>query len=505
MLLDTQYMTNSKQLLVSYIDSSGTVKIKYYPWQQPMKYEVCDYHDKNRHPINKSWDGKPVKLVPTTFPDRYAIYDFLDSLPDSEKDVIFEYHEPNTFFIDIETEVDANGFPNPLEAPTMIQSLSIVYDDKVILLGLKDMPQDMQDRIIKNTNEYFSEYNADYKLKYIKYEDEFDMLYAFFDKMLPKMPLITGWNFVNFDWTFLINRARKLEKVVNNRTYKIDVRKASLTNKLEQVWGTDYELPKHKAVFDYMELYQTLDTSVKVKESKSLDFVSDKLLGLKKIKYNGSLMDLYDQDWETFMYYNCVDSVLVQMIHKKMNYISILYGISTLARIKLVDVFSSATNSLGSLAITEGVLRERFKKWDNIVLFKDKTKNNSGAQGISGGWVKEPNKGMNRWTTGYDFASLYPSVQRQFYIAPENYKGKQDLRNPDFCITPDGKKITINKGKDVVCVNKSVFIKRKSPTIEMLEDVYAERKRYKRKMMAVAKERDELIKELEMLERDLLI
>ena len=87
---------------------------------------------------------------------------------------------PKIFFIDIETEI-VDGFPEAADvkdlngnvikegASTQILSISIVYDDKIILLGLKEMPQDMQDRIINNTNKYFEKSKVDYKFKYIKY------------------------------------------------------------------------------------------------------------------------------------------------------------------------------------------------------------------------------------------------------------------------------------------------------------------------------------------------
>jgi hypothetical protein len=68
---------------------------------------------------------------------------------------------------------------------------------------------DMQERIRSNTNKYFEKFGSDYKFKYVKYDDEFDMLYAS-SKMIPKMPILTGWNFLNYDWAFLVNRSRKL-------------------------------------------------------------------------------------------------------------------------------------------------------------------------------------------------------------------------------------------------------------------------------------------------------
>lgn len=508
MLIETQYLTNSKRLVVSYVDKSGEIKLKYYEWENPMKYIVCEDNDKDKHPDFRSWDNKSVKQIEVNHPDRYAIYEFLDSLPESEKQEIFEFNLPQTYFIDIETEI-VDGFPEAADvkdalgnvtkegASTQVLSISIVYDDKIILLGLKDMPEDMQERIRTNTNKYFEKFNANYKFKYIKYEDEFDMLYAFFYKMVPKMPLITGWNFLKYDWLYLVNRSRKLSKFVNGREYKIDPSVSSPTKRLNKIWSTEFEVPAHRMIFDYMQLYEVCDTSIKVKESSSLDFVSSKLVGVEKIKYTGSLQKLYEDDFETFMYYNAVDSVLVQKIHESRNYISIIYAISALARIRIVDVVSQMNNALGSLAITEGVLRNRFREMDNIVLFR--TEKTEGESTIAGGWVKDPVVGMNQWCVTYDFASLYPTTQLQFFIAPETFVGVQNPNNKGFC--DSGRPIELDK--HVICVNGVVFEKRKSPTLRMLEDVYADRKKAKNIMMDKKEELKKVEMEIKELEAEL--
>ena len=496
MLIDFQYLTNTKRLVISYVDNSGDIKLKYYEWDNPMKYVTCAEDDPDRHDTFKSWDGKSVKLESVTNPDRYTVYEFLDALPEKEKDVIFEYNTPKIYFVDIETEI-VDGFPDAETAPTKVLSISIVFEDKIILLGLRDMPEDMQLRIKDNTNKYFKKFNADYKFKYIKYDDEFDMMYNFFHKMIPKMPMITGWNFVNYDWLYLVTRARKLKKVVNGKEYTIDPAVSSLTKRLNKVWMTNYEMPAHRMIFDYMQLYEVCDTSIKVKESSSLDFVSSKLVGVEKIKYTGSLQKLYEDDFETFMYYNAVDSVLVQKIHEARNYISIIYAISSLARIRIVDVVSQMNNALASLAITEGVLRNRFREQENIVLFKGE-KNTEENVGIAGGWVKDPVQGMNQWCVTYDFASLYPHCQKQWYIAPENFIGVQDPKKPDYC--DNG--MEINKDEHVVCVNGVVFRKRNSPTIQMLNDVYNDRKKNKKIMMQKKDELKKVLDEIKKLEEE---
>jgi DNA polymerase elongation subunit (family B) len=496
MLVETQYLTNSKKLVVSYVDKTGDIKLKYFNWDNPMKYVACEDSDPQRHPEFKSWDGKSVKQIEVNQPDRYAIYEFLDALPEHEREEIFEFNLPKIYFIDIETEI-IDGFPEASEANTRVLSISIVYDDKIILLGLKEMPDDMQKRIIDNTNKYFEKFGSDYKFKYIKYDDEFDMLHSFFNKMVPKMPLLTGWNFLNYDWLYLVNRCKKLSKFVNGREYTIDPKVSSLTKRLNKIWSTEYEVPAHRMIFDYMQLYEICDTSIKVKESSSLDFVSNKLVGVEKIKYTGSLQKLYEEDFETFMYYNAVDSVLVQKIHEARNYISIIFAISSLAQIRIVDVVSQMNNALGSLAITEGVLRNRFRQQDNIVLFRDER--GDAESTIAGGWVKDPVVGLNQWVVCYDFASLYPTTQRQFFIAPETFVGVQDPKDKTKC---DNGRI-IDTDKHVVCVNGVVFEKRPSPTLRMLEDVYADRKKNKKIMMAKKEELKEVLDEIKKLESEL--
>jgi DNA polymerase elongation subunit (family B) len=500
-LVDTQFLVNTKRLVVSYVDKSGEIKLKYFKMDNPMKYVSCENSDPNKHPVFKSWDGKNIKQVEVNYPDRYAIYEFLDALPEKEKEEIFEFNLPKIYFVDIETEI-IDGFPDAETAPTRVLSISVVYDDKIILLGLKDMPQDMQDRIIKNSNEYFKKFNADYKFKYIKYDDEFDLLWSFFNKMVPKMPLITGWNFLRYDWLYLINRSRKISKWVNGQEIKIDPNVSSLTKKMNKVWSTDFEIPAHRMIFDYMQLYEICDTSIKVKESSSLDYVSNKLVGVDKIKYNGSLQKLYEDDFETFMYYNAVDSVLVQKIHEARNYISIVFAISSLSKIKVVDVVSQMNNALGSLAITEGVLRNRFRDMENIILFKDENANRDVGDGIAGGWVKDPIVGMNKWVAVFDFSSLYPTTQLQFFIAPETFVGVKPEDDDEYCFNGT-QKIKIDKEKHVVCVNNVVFEKRFSPTLKMLEDVYADRKKNKNIMLQKKEEYKAVIDEIKRLEAEL--
>jgi len=480
MLVDYEY--KGGKLLISYIAKDGSIKMKHYNWRRPKKYIVTDDYDQEADKLYKTWTGKKVKLVPTNQPNRYAIYEFLDKLPKEEQEEIYAFNNPNIFYIDIETEIVDSGFVEPKDATTKVQTIAITNANKVMLLGIKPISKDDEYWIKQEINKTFSKF--DVKFEYVKYmyfgaseHPEKDMLYYFFTKLVPKMQILTGWNFVNYDWTFLVNRARRLG---------LDPTVASFTRKLEKAWKTEEELPFHRVVVDYMDLYKKWDNKIKIKESNALDFVAGKILGVGKIAYSGGLQDLYNNDFRGYLFYNAVDTILVQFIHEKMRYIDIMFAISTLAKIRILDAAST-------LRVTEGVLRNDFKDKKNIVLVKDYDTKDI-PEKVLGGFVKNPIRGMNKWVACYDFASLYPTTQRQNNIGPDTYQGiKINNKYSEF----NGTKNEITKN-DVVCANGATFSKDFSVTCNKLSEIYFERKKNKKKMFEKLTEVESLKKELKI-------
>jgi DNA polymerase elongation subunit (family B) len=492
MLLDFEY--RSGKLITSEINAKGDIELVYRNWRNPKKYESCLENDPDKHKTYTTWDKKPVKLVPSYRPPRFSVYEYLDRLPEKEKESLFAYQEPKMFFVDIETEILDTGFVEPKDATSQVLTIAIVRDKNVMVIGIKPLSEKEITRIKNQIETHFEKFDIKINFKYISFHDreqpEKEMMRYFFDKLVPKMPVITGWNFVGYDWTFLVNRAKRIG-------LKPEV--SSFTGKLEEVWGTDYELPAHRLVIDYMEIYKKWDTSIKVKERNSLDWVSGKILGVKKVDYTDevgitTLQDLYEKKFDRYVFYNAVDTILVQMIHQKQQYINIAYSIANLAKIRLCDFSYKNLNT--TLVQTEGFLRNDFRNLKNIVLCKDY--DNVDSDSIPGGYVKPPNRGMNEYVACFDFASLYPTTQRQFFIAPENFKGFVKKDNP---LVADFNGV-LNKieDDDIICVNGAVFSREYSVTVKFLEDTYSDRKKHKGIMKAeyklIAKEKDE-IEELE--------
>lgn len=502
MLVDYEYKAG--RLITSYIGADGNLKVKHFNWRNPMKYQLTDQHDPMAHSKYKSWDGRKVKLAPTNKPDRYSIYEYLDAIPKDEQDEIFNYAEPNIFFCDIETEIVDTGFVEPTEATSKVLSIAVVHKRKVIVLGLKPLHRNEEYWICDEINKRFKKLGAsDFSVDFVDFSlsdnAERDMLDYFFSKLVPRMPVLTGWNFVNYDWTFLVNRSRRLG---------VDYLQASITNRFTgnatPVQGTGFrgdnsELPFHRVIVDYMDLYKKWDTSIKIKESNSLDFVAEKTLGGEgKVVYSGGLQTLYDQDYKNYLFYNVVDTILVQMIHEKMKYINVMYATAALSKTRILD-------SLSALRVTEGIMRNDLRSMKDIVLCRDYEADDVDGR-VEGGYVLDPAiRGLNKWLVCYDFASLYPTTQRQNNIAPENFKGvkipgqmKADFNGRKVDILPEDV-VTIAYGEEGRLQQQAVFSKDFSVTCNKLSEIYNDRKKFKKKMLQAKDELKHLEKELEEL------
>jgi DNA polymerase elongation subunit (family B) len=490
MLVDYEFRNSN--IILSYIDKTGQIKLKYKPWQRPTKFITTGDDDPEKSGRFVTWDGRAVKEIYTKYPNKYSVYDFIDNLPEEERNDIYGYNEPDIWFIDIENEI-LDKKPEPHLAESAIQSISIVNKNRILVIGTEPLNATQSESVESDINNHFKKFETKYKFKYIQYKNEYDLLFNFFNKLVPKMPVISGWFVIEYDWVFLVARARKIG---------VDPDVASFTKKMNVPFNFNAagkqnyaEIPSHRVIVDYMELFKKWDTSVKVKESLSLDFASEKILGkdVKKINYEGDLTRLHREDYKKFVFYNAVDSCLVQRIHMKMKYVDILYGMAVLGKIRIKDAIST-------LALTEGILREKLRDQKNIVLVRDEHVDEFGdtdAASIKGGWVKEPVRGMATWTCCFDFASLYPTTMRQFNISADSYKGQQ-VKGKNYSIF-NGHQLMIGDD-DIVTLNGSVFRKEVGVVTQVMGEVYSDRKKWKKVMNDKHVELENLKEELKKLE-----
>lgn len=471
MIINHEY--NNGKLILSYINSKGRTQFKNYPWNNLTQWKVCSDKDTAKDPFFHTWDNKPVKKDYSRYPNRYDIYEFLHKLPEEEKKEIFAYNEPKITFCDIEVEI-TDGFPEAHLANNKITAICLIRGNKILLMGLKELTDYQVEVMQEDINKYFKKYNTNYKLQWIYFESEYKMVYAFFNEYLKGIDVLTGWNFIGYDWVYFVTRARKLG---------INPNVASPTGKLIKPWKktdtkqkpTFEELPKHKLVFDYMDIFDKWDTSIKIKESNSLDFVSSQVLGIKKYEYEGNLKDLYHKDWNAYCLYNCIDTALVQLIHNKQKTFDLMLALSNLAKIPIED-------SVSAIRVSEGLFFDSYYE-SGIVMVKqragivvtDNEDEDDDELELKGGYVKFPTLGIHNWISVFDFMSLYPTTMRQFNIGPDSYKG---IKINDFEALLNGVKTTIEPN-DIILDNNTVFINNDSNTKKIITKLFDDRKKNK--------------------------
>lgn len=450
MLLDITQ--EDKTLWVSYFNMNGKTDFMTYELQPTdmFNWQVCDPSDKDASGVMKNWDGRPVKKVRSRFLNKYRLIEYVDNLPWTDKNTIFEYNFPKTFFVDIEVEV-TDSFPEPSKAPNPVTAICIVTPERqCIVLATKDLDKPTQSKIQKQIDEHFKDIDSDFSFIFKCFKSEYDMLYTFMDSFVKKFPMMTGWNFVKFDWAYIVNRCKKLG---------ID---PGISSPLGRTFGGN-EFPCHVGAMDYLDIYAKWDRTVDIKEDFKLDTVGEAVVGIKKVKYEGTIQDLYEKNYPKYIFYNVIDTALVYLIHQKIKTMDIAL---TIAHMSQISIFKAAS----PVAITESLLCREFLS-RNLVMATDPKAPQAKRESFEGAFVKEPITGMHNAVACFDFASLYPSVMRQMNVSPESFIKKVD---------PD-KREKEKSEKTIVSVTGAVYDTERSILKDVLTRLYSQRREYKKK------------------------
>jgi len=367
MLLDITQ--EDRQLWVSYFNLNGKTRFKTYDLkpEDMFNWEVCDDRDTKADPKIKNWDGRPVKKVRSRYLNKYRVLEYMEQLSFSDRELIFGYHFPRTFFVDIEVEV-TDSFPEPSKAPNPVTAICIVTPEKqCIVLATKNLENKIQLKIQKQIDEHFKEIGEEFSFIFKCFDNEYDMLYTFLDTFVKKFSMMTGWNYIQFDWQYIVNRCKKLG---------ID---PSIGSPIGRTFGK-HEFPCHVGVMDYLDIYAKWDRTVDIKEDFKLDTVGEAVVGIRKIKYDGTIQDMYEKDYPKYIFYNAVDTALVYLIHEKIKTMEIAL---TIAHMTQISIFKAAS----PVAITEALLAREFLTRD-LVMAKDPKAPPTKRQQFEGAFVK---------------------------------------------------------------------------------------------------------------------
>ncbi len=425
------------KLRISYINSNGNLSFITIPIPKAELFEwvKCRKNDPNKSDKYKFFlDGSPVKKKPTNYLTKYRIIEILERLDDDIKKKIYINNEPVSFFIDIETGKDnvTGEWARPNNPTGEITAIALVNakSNKIYILGLKPLRDSDKKQLSIDINKHFEALNLPYQIDviYKYYNSENEMLADFWGRYMRAIYFLSGWNIEGFDWPYLVNRSKKL---------LIDPFELMGVTELKRSRG-QVSIPYHKAIVDYLDLYKKFDMKI-IKENFTLDYTASQVLkGIKKVTYSGTLDQLYAENPYKFYLYNAIDSYLVKLIDDKLKLISLFISLGS-------STMSEMNTLLSTITPVENIIARYYFK-ENLV-FTRKNIDDNASVSYEGGYVFAPKPGYYKWVLTFDFASLYPTVQRQFNISPETYRGKDferplaegEIRLPNGCIFDNSK------------------------------------------------------------------
>lgn len=457
MLLDI--IQDEKNLQVSYWGEDGKTHIEVVKIPDDENYVwLTSPKSKNdeKSKVVKNWNKQPVWKHKIDLKkeklNRYRQYEILDSMDEAFKERVFSFAVPELFFIDIENKMQ-EGKPDPEKAdkPITVIGICCPNDTIMVLSGGYNLTRKQQESVQKRMDEHFAQVNRRFKFVFKYFESEYDLLYFFFNVLIPKMAMMTGWNFEDYDWRYMYNRAKQK---------KIDVTMASPCRKMTG----QVDRPAHVGLIDYLKAYKkwTWNTN----ENYKLDTIGEKLCKVKKVQHSETLDDMLENDFEKYVFYNAIDCGLVKLIHEKCNAVTCGLTTAWLGRIKAMDCFSTTY-------IPENLLRSSFGKENKVLGVDPNPKKKGEGEKYRGAFVKQPVPGLHRYCTCNDYASLYPSLMRQFNIGPETFVKK--LPEDDEKLKQEWR----DKGY-IVCATGAVYEKEDGHLKKIITELYFKRKAYKK-------------------------
>jgi len=312
----------------------------------------------------------------------------------------------NVAFFDIEVDFDPErGYASPEDAfmPITAIAVHLQWMDTLVCLAVPPKTLTMeqaQEKVkdIPNT---------------ILFETEHEMLDTFLN-LIEDADVLSGWNSEGFDIPYTVNRVTKVLS-------KEDTRRFCLFDQFPK--KREYEKYGKTAItydlvgrvhLDSLELYRKY--TYEERHTYRLDAIGEMEVGESKTVYEGTLDQLYNNDFRKFIEYNRQDCALLDKLDKKLKFIDLA---NTLAH----ECTVLLQTTMGAVAVTEqAIINEAHSK--GLVVPSRPRRDDGADNQAAGAYVAYPKKGLHEWIGSMDINSLYPSAIRALNMGPETIIGQ---------------------------------------------------------------------------------
>jgi DNA polymerase elongation subunit (family B) len=313
----------------------------------------------------------------------------------------------NVAFFDIEVDFDPErGYASPDDAFMPITAIAVYLQWLETMVCLAIPPKGLK-------MEEAKEMVKDFPNTYL-FEKEADLLDMFLD-LIKDADVLSGWNSEGFDVPYTTNRVTKVLS-------KEDTRRFCLFDQFPK--RREYEKFGRDSVtydyigrvhLDYLELYRKY--TYEERHSYRLDAIAEYELGKRKTQYEGTLDQLYNNDFKTFVEYNINDCKLLDDLDKKLKFMDLA---NTLAHENTVLL----QTTMGAVAVTEQAIINECHRRGMQVPNRTKMSEREDNEGAAGAYVAYPKEGIQDWVGSLDINSLYPSAIRALNMGPETIIGQ---------------------------------------------------------------------------------
>ena len=248
-------------------------------------------------------------------------------------------------------------------------------------------------------------------------DTEEELLKTFLE-LIDDADVMSGWNSEGFDIPYTVNRiARAIGKEYTKKFCLWDQypkrREFERYGKSQETFDTIGRLH-----LDYMQLYQKY--TYHEMHSYSLDAIGEYELNERKIDYQGTLDQLYNNDFYTFIDYNRQDVELLVKLDAKLQFID-------LANVIAHDNTVLIQTTMGAVAVTDQAIMNEAHRRGLIVPDKERDKTQKHypqSTQAAGAYVATPVTGRHEWIGSMDLNSLYPSILRSLNLSTETIVGQ---------------------------------------------------------------------------------
>ena len=341
----------------------------------------------------------------------------------------------NVAFFDIEVDFDPErGYASPDDAFMPITAIAVYLQWMETMICLAVPPKKLK---MADAKEMVKDFD-----NVMLYETEAEMLDVFLD-LIKDADVLSGWNSEGFDIPYTVNRITKALS-------KEDTRRFCLFNQFPK--KREYEKYGRQAVtydfigrvhLDSLELYRKY--TYEERHTYRLDAIAEYELGERKTQYEGTLDQLYNNDFRTFVEYNINDCMLLEKLDKKLKFMDLA---NTLAH----ECTVLLQTTMGAVAVTEQAIINEAHRRGFQVPNRIKMDDREGNEGAAGAYVAYPKEGIHDWIGSLDINSLYPSAIRALNMGPETIVGQ--LRQT---ITQEYIDSMVAKGKSFAAAWEGVF------------------------------------------------